>query len=55
MFGAQATEIVIKHQLDLIARYIENYYNELWFPEMIDEFLLYVGDCVNDDTDKILQ
>ena len=29
MFGAQATEIVIKHQLDLIARYIENYYNEL--------------------------
>lgn len=41
MFGAQATEVVIKHQLDLIARYIENYYNELWFPEMIDEFLLY--------------
>ena len=29
MFGAQATEVVIKHQLDLIARYIENYYNEL--------------------------
>ena len=40
-FGAQASEVIIKHQLDLIARYIENYYNELWFPEMIDEFLLY--------------
>ena len=29
IFGAQATEVVIRHQLDLIASYIENYYNEL--------------------------
>jgi len=28
-FGAQATEVVINHQLDLIVRYVENYYNEL--------------------------
>ena len=41
IFGAQATEVIIRHQLDLIARYIDDYYNELWFPEMLDELLTY--------------
>ena len=41
IFGAQATEVIIRHQLDLISHYIDNYYNELWFPEMIDELLTY--------------
>ena len=41
LFGAQATEVIIKHQLDLITSYVDNYYNELWFPEMLDELLTY--------------
>lgn len=40
-FGAPATEAVIKHQLDLISDYIDEYCNEIWFIEIIEELLKY--------------
>lgn len=41
LFGAPATEAVIKHQLELIQTFISDYGNELWFLEIIDEALTY--------------
>lgn len=40
-FGAPATEAVIRHQLDLIAQYIDEYCSEIWFVEVIEEALKY--------------
>lgn len=40
-FGAPATEAVIRHQLDLIANYIDEHSQELWFIEIIEELLKY--------------
>lgn len=41
LFGAPATETVIRHQLDLIAQYIDEYCSEIWFLEVIEEALKY--------------
>lgn len=40
-FGAPATEAIIRHQLDLIANYIDEYCSELWLIELIEELLKY--------------
>lgn len=40
-FGAPATEVVIKHQLDLIAQFIEDYCHNIWFPEVLEEAIKY--------------
>lgn len=40
-FGAPATEVVIRHQLDLIAAYISDYASEIWFEEMLQELIKY--------------
>lgn len=40
-FGAPATEVVIKHQLDLIAQFIEDYCYNIWFPEVLEEAIKY--------------
>ena len=40
-FGAPATEAVIRHQLDLISNYIDEYCSEIWFIEIIEELLKY--------------
>ena len=40
-FGAPATEVVIRHQLDLIAQFIEDYCHTIWFPEVLEEAIKY--------------
>lgn len=40
-FGAPATEAIIRHQLDLISNYIDEYCSEIWFIELIEELLKY--------------
>lgn len=40
-FGAPATETVIKHQLELISNYIDEFSHNIWFPEVLDELLRY--------------
>lgn len=40
-FGAPATEAVIRHQLDLISNYIDEYCQEIWFIEIVEELLKY--------------
>lgn len=40
-FGAPATEAIIRHQLDLISNYIDEYCSEIWFIEIIEELLKY--------------
>ncbi len=40
-FGAPATEHIIKHQLELIAQFIEDYGQDLWFIDLINEALTY--------------
>ncbi len=40
-FGAPATEKVITHQLLLIAQYIEEYSQEIWFEDILEELLNY--------------
>lgn len=40
-FGAPATEAVIRHQLDLISDYIDEYCGEIWFKEIIEELSSY--------------
>lgn len=40
-WGAPATEVVIHHQLDLIAQYIEDYCDQIWFDEVLDECIHY--------------
>ena len=40
-FGAPATETIIKHQLDLISDYIDEFCQEIWFIEVVEELLKY--------------
>lgn len=40
-FGAPATETVIRHQLELIAQYVEDYSQDIWFEDMLDELMRY--------------
>ncbi|MDY2736747.1 hypothetical protein [Intestinibacter sp.] len=40
-FGAPASETVIRHQLELISDYIDEYCGEIWFIEIIEELLKY--------------
>lgn len=40
-FGAPATEAVIRHQLDLIAQFIDQYWEDMWFVELLEELLKY--------------
>lgn len=40
-FGAPASEHVIKHQLELIAQFIEDYGENIWFIDFINEALTY--------------
>ncbi len=40
-FGAQANENIIRHQLELIADYIEEYCGEIWFQEILEELNSY--------------
>ena len=40
-FGAPATETVIRHQLDLISDYIDEYSEEIWFKELLHELSTY--------------
>lgn len=39
--GAPASESVIKHQLELIADYIDEFCSEIWFIDIIEELLKY--------------
>lgn len=40
-FGAPATEVVIRHQLDLIAQYIDEFCHNIWFVEVLEEAIKY--------------
>jgi hypothetical protein len=40
-FGAQATEVVIHHQLDLIDSYINDYCHDIWYEPIINELITY--------------
>lgn len=40
-YGTPATSIIIAHQTDLIANFIEDYYFDLWFEEILDQLLRY--------------
>lgn len=40
-FGAQATEYIIKHQIELIQAFVSDYGHNLWFPEIVNELLDY--------------
>lgn len=40
-FGAPATEAIIRHQLDLIAAYISDYCQEIWYEPMLQELIKY--------------
>lgn len=39
--GTPATPAIIDHQTELIARHIEDYGHNIWFEEMLDEFMKY--------------
>lgn len=41
LFGAQATEVVINHQLNLIKNYCREYSYDIWFPQMLEELIKY--------------
>ena len=41
LIGLPATEAVIKHGLDLVGMYINDYYNEICFDEMLEQMLNY--------------
>ena len=40
-YGSPATKAVIEHQTDLIADYVEDYCEEIWFDEILDELIRY--------------
>lgn len=40
-YGTPATSIIIAHQTDLIAEFIEDYYYDLWFEDILDQLLRY--------------
>lgn len=39
--GTPATQAVIAHQTDLIADFVQDYSDTIWFPEMLDQLLRY--------------
>lgn len=39
--GTPATQAVISHQTDLIADFVENYSDTIWFPEMLEQLIRY--------------
>ena len=41
LYGAQASPAVIQHGLDLIENYINDYSQEIWFIEMLEDFISY--------------
>lgn len=41
LYGAQATEVVIKHQLDLISTYIEDYCSNIWYEPLLTQLITY--------------
>ena len=40
-YGTQATQVIIEHQTDLIAEFVEDYCHNIWFEEMLDELNRY--------------
>ena len=40
-FGVPATEIIIRHQLDLIGSFIADYSSGIWFEEVLQELIKY--------------
>ena len=40
-FGVPATETIIKHQLELVAKYVNDYYHNIWFIDMLEELVKY--------------
>lgn len=42
--GTPATKAVISHQTDLIANYVEDYCQEIWFPEFLDQLNRYTDE-----------
>lgn len=40
-FGAQATEVIIKHQIELIQAFVQDFGTNLWFPDLVNELLDY--------------
>ena len=40
-YGTTATTAMIEHGLTLVASYIEDYYSEIWFLELLNQFLKY--------------
>ncbi len=40
-YGAQATEVIIHHQLDLIDSYINDYCQNIWYEPMLNELITY--------------
>lgn len=40
-YGTPATKAVIAHQTDLIANFVEDYSQNIWFPEMLNELITY--------------
>ena len=42
--GTPATKTVISHQTDLIANYVEDYCQEIWFPDMLDQLNRYTDE-----------
>lgn len=43
-YGAPATTVVIEHQTDLIADFVNDYCHTIWFPEMLDELNRYTDE-----------
>lgn len=41
LFGAQTTDVIIQHQLDLIRTYIRDYSHNIWFKELLEELIKY--------------
>lgn len=37
-FGVPATETIIKHQLELVAKYVNDYYHNIWFIDMLEGY-----------------
>lgn len=43
-YGTPATAAIIEHQTDLIADFINDYYNNIWFDEMLEELNNYTNE-----------
>jgi len=42
--GTPATPAIINHQTDLIAQFVEDYSQTIWFEEMLDELIKYTDE-----------